>query len=89
MKKLFVILAACFVMASCQFWHETFSSPADCATWYCEQIAEAEKEGDEAKAEERAKDFEEYFDSLDKDEQAEAAAAALAFAMGEGSDLYY
>ena len=81
MKKVFVILAACALMASCQWYHETFSSPADCATWYCEQMLEAEKDGDDEKLEELSKDFEEYVEGLDKDEQAEAAAAALAFAM--------
>lgn len=84
MKKILAILVACAFIVSCQWWHETFSSPEDCAVWYCEQIAEAEKDGDTEKAEELAKDFEEWGESLDEEDQAAAGAAALAWAMSQG-----
>lgn len=80
MKKILVILAVCFVMVSCQFWHETFSSPADCAVWYCEQMAEAEEAGDDEKVAELAADFKAYMESLDEADAEEAEAAALAWA---------
>ncbi len=81
MKKILVVLAACAVMVSCQWWHETFSSPADCAVWYCEQIAEAEKEGDTERVAELTADFEEYVKGLDEAEATEAGAAAMAWAL--------
>lgn len=80
MKKILVILAVCFVMVSCQWWHETFSSPADCAVWYCEQVTEAEKAGDDEKVEELTADFEAYLESLDEAEAVEACQAATAWA---------
>ena len=75
MKKLLAILAVCFVMVSCQWWHETFSSPAECAQWYGEQIAEAFADGDFEKADELIADFEEYVAGLDEEEQMELAGA--------------
>ena len=80
MKKILVILAACAFMVSCQWWHETFSSPEDCAVWYCEQMAEAEEAGDDEKVAELAADFEAYMESLDEADAEEAGAAALAWA---------
>lgn len=77
MKKFLAILAVCFVMVSCQWWHETFDSPADCAAWYGEQIAEAFADGDFEKAAELTADFEEYVAGLDADEQLELANAML------------
>ena len=75
MKKFLAILAVCFVMVSCQWWHETFDSPAECAQWYGEQIAEAFADGDMEKAAELAADFEEYVAGLDADEKMELANA--------------
>ena len=75
MKKFLAILAVCFVMVSCQWWHETFDSPADCAAWYGEQIAEAFADGDFEKAAELTADFEEYVAGLDADEKMELAGA--------------
>ena len=49
MKKVIFILAACAFMTSCQWWHQTISSPGKCAIWYCEQAEKAEKPTDEAK----------------------------------------
>lgn len=80
MKKILAILAVCFVAVSCQFWHETFSSPADCAVWYCEQMAEAEEAGDDEKVAELAADFEAYMESLDEADAEEAETAALTWA---------
>lgn len=81
MKKILVILAACAFMVSCQFWHETFSSPEDCAVWYCEQMAEAEKDGDAEKAEQLAADFDEWINGLDEADKEKAVAASVAWAM--------
>ena len=75
MKKFLAILAVCFVMVSCQWWHETFDSPADCAAWYGEQIAEAFADVDFEKAAELTADFEEYVAGLDADEKMELAGA--------------
>lgn len=83
MKKFLAILAVCFVMVSCQWWHETFDSPAECAEWYAEQIAEAFADGDMEKAAELTADFEEYVAGLDEEEQME-----LAGAMFGGADDY-
>ena len=75
MKKFLFIWAVCFVMVSCQWWHETFDSPAECAEWYAEQIAEAFADGDMEKAAELTADFEEYVAGLDEEEQMELAGA--------------
>lgn len=77
MKKVIAILAACAFMVSCQWWHETFSSPEDCAVWYCEQLAEAEEDGDEARVEELETAFEEWIEGLDEEDQKEAYGAML------------
>lgn len=81
MKKILVILAACAFMVSCQWWHETFSSPEECAVWYCEQIAEAEKAGDKEKEEELEEALEEWMEGLDKEDKDKAGTAALAWIM--------
>ena len=80
MKKILAIFAACALMASCQFWHETFSSPEDCTVWYLEQIAEAEKDGDMEKVEELTKDYDEWLNGLSEEDQLAAAAGALKWA---------
>lgn len=77
MKKVIVILAACAFMVSCQWWHETFSSPEDCAVWYCEQLAEAEEAGDEARVEELEDALDEWIEGLDEKDQKEAYGAIL------------
>ena len=79
MKKLLVILSACFVMVSCQFWHETFDSPAECTEWYLEQIYEAGLDGDVSKVAELNADYQEWLLDLDESEAAEAGLAALAW----------
>ena len=81
MKKILVILAACAFMVSCQWWHETFSSPEDCAVWYCEQIAAAGEEGDEEKVEALEEAAEEWMEGLDKEDQEKAQAAAMKWAL--------
>ena len=75
MKKLLAILAVCFVAVSCQWWHETFDSPAECGKWYAEQIADAIEDGDMEEATEIAADFEEYVEGLSEKEQLEALEA--------------
>ena len=47
MKKILAILVACAFIVSCQWWHETFSSPEDCVKWYAEQVEEAVNDGDQ------------------------------------------
>lgn len=86
MKKILAIFAACALMASCQFWHETFSSPEDCTVWYLEQIAEAEEDGDTEKVEELTKDYDEWLNGLSEEDQLAAAAGALKWA-SEHTDL--
>lgn len=70
MKRLFVILAACFTMVSCQFYYETFADPEECVDWYMEQVFEATLEEDEAKAEELMNDMYEWYEGLDAADQA-------------------
>ena len=65
MKKLLAILAVCFVMVSCQWWHETFDSPTECAEWYLDEIGEAASEGDDEKANELYSDMMEWCAGLD------------------------
>jgi hypothetical protein len=80
MKKLLAILAVCFVMVSCQFWHETFDSPADCAVWYLDQIYEASIDGDPEEAADIYADMVEWYDSLDEEDALEADLAAISWA---------
>ncbi len=42
MKKWLLILAVGLTAASCQWWHETFDDPEECAVWYLEKMADAE-----------------------------------------------
>lgn len=42
MKKLLLLLAVCLTAVSCQWWHETFDSPEECAKWYIEEMVEAD-----------------------------------------------
>lgn len=70
MKKLLAILAVCFVAVSCQWWHETFDSPEDCAKWYSEQVQEAYEDGDVEEALELLGDFMEWYAGLDAADQA-------------------
>ena len=76
MKKLLVILAVCFVAVSCQWWHETFDSPAECAEWYLDEIYEAASEGDQAKAAELYSDMLKWAEGLDAADAQEADEAA-------------
>ena len=78
MKKLLIILAACTLMVSCKWWHETFSSPEKCALWYCEEMLDALKDGDVAEALELRKDAKEWLNDLsqsDKDKVINAVEA--------------
>ena len=77
MKKLLAILAVCFVMVSCQWWHETFDSPAECAEWYLDEIYEAASEGDQAKAVELYSDMMKWAEGLSAADAQEADEAAL------------
>ena len=70
MKKILAILVACAFAVSCQWWHETFSSPEDCALWYCEQVGEAIVDGDSEAAIELIADFMEWYAGLDAEDQA-------------------
>ena len=88
MKKLLAILAVCFVMVSCQWWHETFDSPAECAEWYLDEIYEAASEGDEAKAAELYSDMLEWVVGLDAADAQEADEAALEW-MAKHPELDY
>ena len=77
MKKLLAILAVCFVMVSCQWWHETFDTPAGCTKWYLDQINEARIDGDTSKVAELQADYDEWLDGLDYADALESALAAL------------
>jgi len=46
MKKLLLLLAVCLTAVSCQWWHETFDSPEECAKWYIEEMVEADNLSD-------------------------------------------
>lgn len=65
MKKFFLVLAAVALFVACK-------SPAEKAQDYADDIAEAIKEGDTEKAEEIAKEAEEWYNGLDEDEKKEA-----------------
>ena len=77
MKKLLAILAVCFVMVSCQWWHETFDTPAGCTKWYMDQIYEARMDGDTSKVAELQADYDEWLNGLDYADALESALAAL------------
>jgi hypothetical protein len=77
MKKIFAILAVCFVMVSCQWWHETFDSPAECTKWYLDQIYEAGQDGDTGKVADLQADYNDWLNGLDERETMEAGIAAL------------
>lgn len=74
MKKILAILVACAFAVSCQWWHETFSSPEDCVKWYGEQVQEAMNDGDEEKALELTADFLEWYAGLDEEDRAKVDA---------------
>jgi hypothetical protein len=79
MKKLLIILAACTLMVSCKWWHETFSSPEKCAQWYCEEKLDALKDGDVAEALELEQDSEKWYQSLSKEDRERAKKAIKAW----------
>ena len=79
MKKLLIILATSTLMVSCQWWHETISSPERCAEWYCEEMLDALKAGNIAKYEELEDQAEEWLSSLDQSEQERAIEAIYAW----------
>lgn len=56
MKKLLLLLAVCLTAVSCQWWHETFDSPEECAKWYIEEMVEADN----------LSDFEEVYNDFTK-----------------------
>ena len=79
MKKLLIILAVGTLMVSCQWWHETFSSPEKCAQWYCEEMLDALKDGDVAEALELEQDSEKWYQSLSEEDQKRAKKAIKAW----------
>ena len=79
MKKLLIIAAACTLMVSCKWWHETFSSPEKCAQWYCEEMLDALKDGDEARLDKLERDSENWYDGLSESDQEKAEMAMEAF----------
>ena len=87
MKKILVVLSACFVMASCQWWHETFDSPAECCVCYLEELREAYKENESSRVDELSADYEEWFNGLDEQEQIEAGAAMFEW-IGEHPEVF-
>ncbi len=72
MKKLLIILAACTLMVSCKWWHETFSSPEKCAQWYCEEMLDALKDGDAAEFMELRNDARAWYKGLNESDQERA-----------------
>ena len=72
MKKLLIILAACTLMVSCKWWHETFSSPEKCAQWYCEEMLDALKDGDVAEALELQRDAKKWYNGLSQSDKDKA-----------------
>ena len=56
MKKILLLLAVCVAATSCQWWHETFDSPEECAKWYIEEMVEADN----------LSDFEEVYNDFTK-----------------------
>ena len=64
MKKLLIIAAACTLMVSCKWWHETFSSPEKCAQWYLDETLDALKDGDVVEALELEKDAKKWYSGL-------------------------
>ena len=83
MKKVIFILAACAFMTSCQWWHQTISSPGKCAIWYCEQADKAEEAGDEEKAEELEEAFREWINGLTEEEQDQVMEALAEWQMAK------
>lgn len=79
MKKLLIILATSTLMVSCQWWHETISSPERCAEWYSNEMLEALKAGNIAKYEELEDQAMEWLSSLDQSEQERAIEAIYAW----------
>ena len=79
MKKLLIILAVGTLMVSCQWWHETFSSPEKCAQWYCDEMLDALKDGDAAKALELRDDAQEWYTRLNPEDQERANKARKAW----------
>jgi hypothetical protein len=61
MKKLLLLLAVCLTAVSCQWWHETFDSPEECAEWYAEEMTEADNLSD---FEEVYNDYTKWFTTL-------------------------
>lgn len=79
MKKFLIIMATSTLMVSCQWWHETISSPERCAEWYCEEMLDALKEGDIEKYEELEDQAGEWLCSLDPSDQKRAKEAVYAW----------
>ena len=79
MKKLLIIAAACTLMVSCKWWHETFSSPETCAQWYLEEMLDALKDGDVAEALELKNDSQKWYDGLSESDKEKAEKAAKAW----------
>ena len=69
MKKYLLILAACSLFVSCQWYYENIASTKDCAEWYCEELYEAAKDGDADDFREVWFELIEWFESLDESEK--------------------
>ena len=78
-KKILAILVACAFIVSCQWWHETFSSPEDCVKWYAEQVEEAVNDGDQERVIELSADFLEWYSGLDEEDRAKVDNMDLGF----------
>ena len=76
MKKLLIILAACFVLTSCQWIAENIYTTEDCIEWYADEIYDAAQDDDRERVIELYTDMFAYIAKLDKAEQIKAMEAA-------------
>ena len=75
MKKYLLILAACTLFVSCQWYYENVASTKDCTEWYLDEMYEAAKDGDVEEFRETMFDFYEWIESMDEVEQKEGGDA--------------
>lgn len=76
MKKWLLILAVGLTAASCQWWHETFDDPEECAEWYSEQMWKAIQDNDVDEFIEVYNDADAYRKSLGEVDQKKADEAS-------------
>lgn len=77
MKRLFIVLALCCLMVSCQWWHETFDSPKECVSWYLEQLRSAVENGDADAIDDLVDDLFDYCLDLEDNEDWELASCLI------------